>query len=197
MAVLVCDHVGLHERRAADTEAGLELVEETEVDVHELVSRTVERADLRVGRPARGVHLAGEEDRVDVLVLPVAALEDAVPELLDAVDDRDDAAVLPHVRILSRLAGGVDLTRGVTLPHLLVVERCEWANAAAAVRKHRDQDVDDQPDEAEPTAADGDAACAEAAPAGVGDLAGIERSVTSKAHRAVPCLRDAVTKLGS
>lgn len=46
MAVLVCDHVGLDKRCTADTKAGLELVEESEVDVHELVARAIERTDL-------------------------------------------------------------------------------------------------------------------------------------------------------
>jgi hypothetical protein len=51
VAVLVCDHVRLHERRHVDTEARLQLVEEAEVDVDELVRRAVERTDLEVAKP--------------------------------------------------------------------------------------------------------------------------------------------------
>ena len=188
MAVLVRDHVGLRQCRAADAEPGLQLVEETEIDVHELVARAVERTDLRVGGPARGVHLAAEEDGVDVLVLPVAALEDAVPELLDAVDDRDDPAVLRARSHPVPSCRPVEISLGVSpWPDLLVVERRELAKTAA-VRKQRDQDVDDEPDETEPAAADSETARADAATAGVRYLAGIERSITSKAHRAVSCL---------
>ena len=103
VAVLVRDHVGLDERRVLRAEL-LQLVEEAEVDVDELVRWAVERADLGAGGAAARVDLVGEEDGVDVLVLLPAPREDLVPELLDAVHDGDDAAVLALVRVLARLA---------------------------------------------------------------------------------------------
>ena len=181
VAVLVCDDVRLDERCVLCPEPP-KLVEEAEVDVDELVRRAVERPDLGVRRAAARVDLAGEEHRVDVLVLPVAAPEDAVPELLDAVNDCDDAAVLPSVRVLPGPALTVDVGRGVTLPDLLVLERCKLAERVSSVREERDQQVDDEPDDAEPTAADGDSAWTDAAAADIGDLARIEGSIAAKTH---------------
>ena len=191
MAVLVRDHVGLHERRAADAEAGLQVVEEPEVDVDELVAWTVERADLRVGGAAPRIRLTREEDRVRVCVLAVAPLEHSVPELLHAVDDRDDAAVRPLVRVLPRLAVLVDVARRVIDPDPLIGERRELRRepgTTAAVRENGDEDVDDQPDEAEPAAADCDAAGAHAAATGIADLPCVEGSVAAKAHVRLSCL---------
>ena len=114
VAVLVRDHVGLRERRAAGAEARLELVEEVEVDVHLLVAGAVERPDLRAREAAAGLHLVGEEDRVGVRVLPAAPREDAVPELLDAVHDGDDAAVLALVLASSPVWHSVETSLGVS-----------------------------------------------------------------------------------
>ena len=51
VAVLVRDHVRLGERRLARAEARLELVEEAEVDIDELVGRTVEGPTWEVADP--------------------------------------------------------------------------------------------------------------------------------------------------
>ena len=143
VAVLVRDHVRLGERRLAGAEARLELVEEAEVDVDELVARAVEGADLGGGRPAGRLHLVGEEDGVDVRVLLAAALEDAVPELLRAVDDADDEAVLALVRVGARPALLRDDAGVVALPDLLILERRELPEPAAA-GEQAEQDIDDE-----------------------------------------------------
>src|SRR5215218_6045765 len=153
VAVFVRDHVRLRERAVRGAELRLEVVEEVEVDVDLLVARAVERPDLRACVAATGLDGAGEEDGVDELVLLPVALEDAVPELLHAVDDGDDAAVLPLVRILPGLAVLVDAARRL-LPDLLVVERREPAREAAASAERLEQDEDDEPDDAEPAAAE-------------------------------------------
>jgi len=132
--------------------------------------------------------LPAEEDGVDVVVLPVAPLKDAGPELLDAVDDSDDAAILSLVCILSGPAGRVDVARSVAASDLLIVERSELTEASTAVRQQRDQYIDDEPDEAEPTAADSDPTRADAAPASVRYLAWIKWCVAPKAHAVVSCL---------
>src|SRR5829696_1411706 len=139
MTVLVRDHVRLDECLVFDPELGLKVVEEAKVDVHLFVERAVERADLGAGETTARLHLVGEEDSVGVLVLPVAALKEAVPELLRAVDDGDDAAVLALVCILSRLTFRRDLAGRVTLADLLVVERRELAEPASA-GKQREED---------------------------------------------------------
>lgn len=68
--------------------------------------------------------------------------------------------------------------------------------ATASVRENGDEDVDDQPDEAEPAAADCDAAGAHAAATGIADLPCVEGSVAAKAHVRVSCLPRAFGKLG-
>ena len=107
-----------------------------------LVHRAVERADARVRYTTTGLHLTVEEDGVDVLVLAVAALEDAVPEALDAVDVPDDAAVLPRVDVLDVRALVGDFGGRVAPADRLVVERAELPQTAAAAREQRDQQVD-------------------------------------------------------
>jgi len=152
--------------------------------------------NLRVGRPARGVHLAAEEDGVDELVLPVAALEDAVPELLHAVDDRHDAAILPLVRILSRLARLIDVARRIAPADLLVVEWTELTEPAT-VGEQRDHQVDDETDQCEPAATDGDPARADAATTGVRDLAGSRGRYVESAPRDVLPARALIALLRS
>ena len=135
----------------------------------------------------------------EYVVLAVAPLEHSVPELLHAVDDRDDAAVRPLVRVLPRLAVLIDVARRVVDPDPLVCERRELRRepgATAAVRENGDEDVDDQPDEAEPAAPDCDAAGAHAAAAGIADLSCVEGSVASKAHVRLSCLVPRIGKLG-
>ena len=184
MSVLVGDDVRLCERRAAGAEARLQLVEEPEVDVDLLIPWAVERPDLGAGEATPRLHLVGEEDRVGVRVLPAAPFEDTVPELLDAVDDGDDPAVLPLVRVLARPALLGNLTRGVALPDLLVLERSELAEPAAA-GQDCDQQVDDEHGQADSAAADSEPAGAgQAAASDVGYLVWIEACSSSKAHPA-------------
>src|SRR4029077_10844244 len=137
MSVLVRSDVRLDKRRDLDAEPRPELVEEPEVDVDELVLRTVERPDLRGRDPAARVRLVGEEDGVRIRVLLVAVLEHAGPELLHAVHDTHDAAVVALVRVLAGAAGGemgrrADRRRAATLSDGLAVERRELSEGAAA-----------------------------------------------------------------
>ena len=91
----------------------------------------------------------------EVLVLLVAPREDLVPELLHAVHDGDDAAVLALVRVLAGLALLRDLRGGRVLADALVVERAELPgepSAASGERGH--EQVDDEDGDADPAAAD-------------------------------------------
>ena len=182
VAVLVGDHVGLDERGVRGAEARCQLVEEAEVDVHELVGRAVERPHVGAREAAPRLYLVREEDGVDVLVLLAAPLEDAAPEALDAVHDADDAAVVALVRGLAGPAFLSDVARSRALPDLRVVERAELAEASAASGKQGVQEVDDECGEPEAATADGEAAGADAAPADVGYLTGIELCSAAKAH---------------
>jgi hypothetical protein len=112
----------------------------------------------------------------------VAALENAVPELLDAVDHSDDPAVLSGVCILAGEALLRHLARGVALGHGLVLERAELTEAATAAGEQGDQEKDERPYEAEAAGARGQAAAAEAATAEVSYLIRIELGVAAKAH---------------
>jgi Protein of unknown function (DUF998) len=182
VAVLVRDHVGLRERAAAGAEARLKLVEEPEVDVDLLVARAVERPNLRAREAAARLHLVGEEDGVGIGVLAATtALEDAVPEALHAVDDADDAAVLPLVRVFARLAFLRDLAGCITLAHLLVLQRRQLAESATAGEQHEEQ-INDQRTAAEASPAEREPAAAHPAAANVGYLVGVEAGTASKAH---------------
>ena len=122
----------------------------------------------------------------DGLVLLVALREDLVPELLHAVHDGDDAAILALVRILARLALLRDLRGGRVLAHALVVERAELPgepSAASGERGH--EQVDDEDGDADPAAADREAArAADSAPANIPYLARIEPGAFAKPHEA-------------
>src|SRR4051794_5406061 len=149
-----------------------------------MIRRAVEGPDRGGGVATPCLDRAREEDRVDVLVLLVARGEDAVPELLDAVHDADDAAVVALVGVLAGLAVLRDRARRVAPADVRVVERPELPEPASA-REERDQQVGDEPDQAQPAAAQGEAAGATAT--GVGDLSGVECGSSAEAHlRSVP-----------
>jgi len=99
VAVLVGEHVRLGERSAPGAEARTELLKEPEVDVDVLVDRTVERPRVGAGRAAPRVGRAREEDGLGDGVAPSAARELTLPVALDAVDIRDDPAILEPVRL--------------------------------------------------------------------------------------------------
>jgi len=73
------------------------------------VRRAVEGADLGGRGAAAGPGRLGEQPRGRGLVLASAAAELVGPELLDAVDDRDGAAILLGVGVLAGLAFPLDL----------------------------------------------------------------------------------------
>ena len=104
MAVLVRHDVRLGETAALGAELRLQLVEEAEIQVHQLVRRTVERTDFRACRAARSGGHAVVEDRVRTHVLLAAVGELLVPVRLDGVDIADDATALGLVGILTGLA---------------------------------------------------------------------------------------------
>src|SRR3954454_8428868 len=106
VAVLVRQDVALRERATLRPEPRSELPEEVEVEVDELVARTVERAGRGARGPAPARRRSGEEDRVDRLVGLARLGERGGPEGLDAVDIAQDPAVVPLVGILARLAIG-------------------------------------------------------------------------------------------
>jgi hypothetical protein len=81
---------------------------------------------------AARVDRVGEENRVRWLVLLAAAREDTGPEFLHAVHDRDDAAVLPLVRVFAGLALLREIRRRRVLADALVVERAQLAGQASA-----------------------------------------------------------------
>jgi hypothetical protein len=115
--------------------------------------------------------------------LTVAALEDAVPELLHAVDDADDPAVLALVGVLTGTALLRDLGRRVPLADPGLVERGELTAQRAAAGKEREHEVDDEHGQPEAAAAHGEpAGPAHAPPADVSDLARVEPGTPSKPH---------------
>ena len=162
--VLVRDHVGLRERAALRAEARAELVEEPEVDVDVLVGGAVERAHRRGGEAAAALHGLREEARAGGHVLAAAARERVRPVALDRVDVADDPAVLALVGVGARAAVLGELAvvrrRG---PRRLAGEVPELAEAAVAAGDVAAEEDDQQrDDEADPAAADGEPALADA-----------------------------------
>src|SRR3954451_2839192 len=188
VAVLVGEHIGVDERPALGAELALQVVEEGDVDVHELVRGAVERPGAAGRAAALGVHLFAEEDGVGALV---AAAEGLLPEVLDRVDLRDRGAL--HVTV------GVGAALAVLL-QLAVVRRPTLADpteagnragsgcSATAAAEHVDQHDHDEPDQAEAAAPHGDAAAPEAASAAaapdVGDVRRVEVGSLVEPHLA-------------
>jgi len=104
VAVLVSEHVRLGERSAPGSETRTELLKEAEVDVDVLVDRAVEGPHVGAGRTAPGVGRAREKDGLRDGVAPTAARELTLPVALDAVDIRDDPAILEPIRLCAASA---------------------------------------------------------------------------------------------
>src|SRR5918996_413634 len=176
--VLVCEDVGAREVATFDAELRTELLEEPEVDVDLPVERTVERPHGRGRVPAPGRNRAVEEDRARGIVVPQAALG---PVLLDAVDEREDAAVLVLVGVLRRLAvlqrrGRRARARG--LPG-------EVAEAASSVPQRiaaQEDDGDDDDQRHDASAAERHWGAAYAPAAHVADLRRVELRPFSETH---------------
>src|SRR4051794_2247978 len=170
VTVLVRQHVRLGERSAARAELGAEDIEEPEVDVHVLVDRAIERADVAARAAAARVRRAREEDGLGDLVLR----ERLRPEALHAVDDANDAAVLARVRIGAGAAALGEVGR-----------RLHGACCTTAAER---LDQDEGNDNQEPYAAPADRhrpsrhAHARAGTAAVLDLRRVEPGVLAKAH---------------
>ena len=89
---------------ASSQEVGNEIVEEADVEIDLAVVRAVERTH-RLGRgPARGSGRIREQDGSCGVVRLAAPSELVAPELLDAVDEPDDAAIGAPVRVSAGLA---------------------------------------------------------------------------------------------
>ena len=104
MAVLMSDHVRLREWAALRSEAGLEFLEESEINVEVLVARTVERAGRAAGRSAPRRRGPGEQDRRRLDIRGLRSGQGGRPVRLDAVDVPDDPAIGARVRVGARLA---------------------------------------------------------------------------------------------
>src|SRR4029079_8147978 len=107
-------------------------------------------------------------------------------ELLHAVHDGDDAAVLALIRVLSCLALLGDLRRGRVLFDALVRPPAELAPEPSSAREGRHEHVDDEDDDSDSPAADRESsrAPAHAAPADVRDLSWIQLRALAKSHEA-------------
>src|SRR5437868_13758663 len=102
VSVFVRHHVRLRERATLRAELRSEVLEEREIEIDLLVVRAIERSDLRRRRAAAGLRRTREEDGGGWLVGLAARLEFALPVVLDAVHEADDAAVIAAGRVRSR-----------------------------------------------------------------------------------------------
>ena len=178
VAVLVGEDVGLRERAPSGAEPRLQLVEEAEVDVHLLVGRAVEGADLGARGAATGLHRVRVEHR---LRGPVA-VERLRPVGLDAVDVRHDPAVLPLVCVLPGLAVLTQRRRRPGRDRLAIEAPQRSEAAAVAAREDRVEHENDETDDAEAAAAR-DHGPAHAAAAHICDLRRVEPGSAAELHR--------------
>src|SRR3954453_18351783 len=95
MPVFVREDVRLRERTTRRAEAGRELPEEPEIDVHVLVGGAVEGTDRGGGDAAARLRAIGEQHGARLRV----AGQCLRPVVLDAVHVRDDRAVLALLRV--------------------------------------------------------------------------------------------------
>ena len=163
-------------------ELRLKLVEEAEVDVDVAVVRTVERPDRGRRPAASGLDRAVEEARRRRLV----AAERLVPVRLDAVDARQDPAVLALVRVRSGLALLREVARG--LRRARRSDRRASRGRRGHRRRPRNMKASDDEQHDDPAAAAelerNSAGQTASATAVVLDLRGIELRVLAKPHGA-------------
>lgn len=118
VAVFMGQHVGLGEGASLRSEAGLQFIEEREVQVNQLVAGTVERASGGRRITAGALGRAGIKDGLGIGVLVPAVGKFAGPVILDAVDVAYDAAVFPRIGIRAGLADRlqvVDITGSLAI----------------------------------------------------------------------------------
>jgi hypothetical protein len=90
VTVLVGDHVGLRKISALRMKALLQLAEETQIQVHLLIRRTIERARLGASGSAATVGCIAEKDQFRGMVPRPFARQFPVPECLNIGLDADD-----------------------------------------------------------------------------------------------------------
>ena len=90
VTVLVGDHVGLRKISALRKKALLQLAEETQIQVHLLIRRTIERARLGASGSAATVGFIAEKDQFRGMVPRPFARQFPVPECLNIGLDADD-----------------------------------------------------------------------------------------------------------
>src|SRR5215216_6207980 len=106
MAYLVGNHVRLG-KVSRRSEPSVEFFEERKVDVHQAVSRTVEGADCRRSRTARGTHSAAKQHYFGSFILLIRPSEHPRPAILyirHHVFDEHARGVIgtAHLRISAR-----------------------------------------------------------------------------------------------
>src|SRR5947209_4165532 len=99
MPVFVRDDICLRERASLCPEAAVQLVKETNVQVHLLVDGAVERTLRGLRRPATGLCCAGVQHHVGRRVAHATPRQLRAPVVLHAVDDADHAAIGTRVRV--------------------------------------------------------------------------------------------------
>ena len=149
VAVLVGEHVGLHELTRRPAELALQhVLEERRVEVDALVGRAVERPDLGGGLAAAGVDRARERGQLLLRGEGDAGLglEGVGPEVVEGVLDGHPGAVLVLVGVRAGLAVGVAVAVAAVDPagvEAVVGERrTAGAAAAQALGEHDEQDDD-------------------------------------------------------
>ncbi len=160
VAHLVRDHVGLGEiaRRA---EAVLQLAIEGQVDVDAMVIGTIERTHRRLREAARGLHRAGEEHELRILVVaPELLLEDRAPGVLRVRED--DGHELRHL-VLGGGSGSSRVCRRPRVPG-------NGLSLAAAVEDDGGVPAHEVHHEGEDGHADAAAYDGQPAPAGINDV---------------------------
>src|ERR1035441_8924643 len=103
VADLMREHIGLR-KLARSSEALLQFIVEAQIDVHLLITGTVERPARRLRHTASGIDAVAEKHQLGVPVLDALGAEDLGPSLLRIVEHEGDEL---HQRLLSLIAGCV------------------------------------------------------------------------------------------
>lgn len=138
VAHLMCDHVGLCEV-ARRSEPPVELSEEFQVEVDDLVPRTVERPDVGGSKAAARLRCLGEQNQVGRIVGFARSLELALPRGLDVVEDEGGEVNQVPVRI--SLWGDRRAANGRGLGKLVDPGNVEGASAAEDPHQHEHENA--------------------------------------------------------
>ena len=183
VAVFMGDDISLREGPTLSAEARLELIEEGDVQIHDLVGRAVERARRARGCPAARVSGVLEQARHGHRVVATRGGELARPVGLDAVHESDHPAIVPGIGVGAGPTGLRQVGAAPRVTQGLADETAQGASVPSARETATEQQDGEDYDGAEAATAEGHATRPDPAPPGLLDLGGVQAGPRSEGHR--------------